>query len=86
MGAPRVVLVDEDEACQARVEEQRKEIDALGIKIVLLDRMQKGRIGYASAERPGNEWRNGVKDTDATMMLFTRCAAMLPFSYRLMLY
>lgn len=72
IGGSRVILVDEDEACQTRIKEQRAEIDALGIKVQLLDRMQKGQIAYSSAERPGDEWRAGVKDTDPTMMLFTR--------------
>lgn len=72
MGAPRVLLVDADDDCQARIQDSRAEIEKLGMQTLVLDRFMKDEILRSSDERPGDEWRNGVVDDDPTILLFTR--------------
>lgn len=72
MGSPRIIIVDEDEGCQARIQGISKELDSSGLRPVVLDRMLKGHVATFPADRPGDEWRAGVQDGDATILLFTR--------------
>lgn len=57
----KVVIVDEDEGCQARIAEIRDRIEELGIKVIVLDAATKASIATLAPERPGDEYRAGVK-------------------------
>ena len=56
----RILLVDEDEGCQQRIEEARSQIEEMGIRIVILDAGMKAEISARSPDRPGDELRDGV--------------------------
>ena len=67
----KVVVVDEDEACQQRIEEQRDRIEnELGMKIIVLDAAMKAAIAAMEPKRPGNEYRDGVTG-EFPIFLFT---------------
>ena len=60
VGKVRVLLMDEDEALAARVEEVRGKIEELGVRIVVLDRALKERLLKGGTSRPPDEVRAGV--------------------------
>lgn len=73
VGDAKVMLVDEEGALRARVEEVRARIEGeLGMKIVVLDAEMKRRIAGLGAGAPDPELRRAVKGSDAIMLLFTR--------------
>jgi acyl-coenzyme A synthetase/AMP-(fatty) acid ligase len=69
----KVLLVDEDEECQARIEEVRDRIEGeLGMKIFVLDRGLKGSISRLEAKRPENKYRDQIKGDFPMCLFYTR--------------
>lgn len=68
----RLIIVDEDDACQQRINGSRADINAIGMKIVVLNERLKGLITSLAVERPGDEWRNGTKGDFPWTLIYTR--------------
>lgn len=69
----RVVLVDEDSTVRARIEEVRDVVEKeLGMAIIVLDGTFKKKIRGMSTDRPGDQYRESILDSDSSMILFTR--------------
>ncbi|KAF1991572.1 acetyl-CoA synthetase-like protein [Aulographum hederae CBS 113979] len=68
----KIVLVDEDSDCRARIEESRDRIEReLGMKIVVLDAATKAQIGSLPSDRPKDELRSGLKGEFPMCLLYT---------------
>lgn len=75
---PKFVLVDEDEACRARIEDVREKVEGqLGMRIFVLDRALREQIDASPSTRPPDELRDGVQDSDAAVLIFTRYVRIL---------
>jgi acyl-CoA synthetase (AMP-forming)/AMP-acid ligase II len=68
----KMVLVDWDEGCRARIEESRLELEKIGIKIVFLDDAVKQHIDALQPTRPPDSYRSGLRIRDPGFLLFTR--------------
>lgn len=68
----KLVIVDDDSACQARIEGSRKHIEASGAKIALLDSTLKTQISARPAVCPGDEYRRGVQGNFPYALIYTR--------------
>ena len=67
-----LLLVDEDTACQARIERSRQEITESGTKIVVFDEELRQQIGRREALVPGDEYRLGVMPEFPLCLSYTR--------------
>ena len=68
----KVLLVDEDGGCQARIEEARARIeDELSMKIIVLDSATKAAIAALAPSRPGNDYRDGVTGDFPIFLFYT---------------
>lgn len=76
----RLIIVDEDSGCQQRIDDSRAEIEAKGMKIVVLDDLLKSRINSLPADRPSDEWRNGTKGGFPWTLIYTRWAGLSSLS------
>lgn len=65
----KVLLVDEDEGCQARIREVKDKIEELGMRIIVLNKETKAKIMTYSPQRLSNDYRNGVA-ADSPIFLF----------------
>ncbi|GAB7346722.1 hypothetical protein MBLNU459_g1834t1 [Dothideomycetes sp. NU459] len=75
----KVVLVDEDVECQARIEEVRERIEGeLGMKILILDERTKHEISSTEPIRPGREYRKGMKMEFPMCLIYTSGTTGLP--------
>lgn len=70
----KIVLVDEDSAVRQRIEDVRARIEGeLGMTIVVVDAAFKLHIRQGmSTQRPDDSRRTPVKETDPSMIMFTR--------------
>jgi hypothetical protein len=68
----KLIIVDDDEGCQRRINGSRQEIESQGLNIVTLDTSLKQTISSRPATRPGNEYRNGVKGEFPYTLIYTR--------------
>lgn len=68
----RLIIVDQDTACQKRVNDSRAEIESKGMKIVVLDDSLKSHVDSLPADRPGDEWRNGTEGGFPWTLIYTR--------------
>ncbi len=68
----KVLVVDEDVACQARIEEQRNRIEnELGMKIIILDAAVKTSIAMMQPTRPSDDYRAGVTGSFPIFIFYT---------------
>ena len=69
----KVLVVDEDTDCRARIEAVRERLESeLGIKILVLDNQLKGEISRMEPKRPEHELRAGVKPNFPLFLFYTR--------------
>jgi acyl-CoA synthetase (AMP-forming)/AMP-acid ligase II len=68
----KVLLVDWDPECVARIEESRPQLEALGIRLVILDEATKALINGSEPIRPGNQFRTGLPPTAPMALIYTR--------------
>jgi len=74
----KVLLVDEAESCRQRVEEVRSRIEALGMRILILDAATRSEIESREPVRPGNELRDVVQLTSPMSLIYTSGTTGLP--------
>jgi acyl-coenzyme A synthetase/AMP-(fatty) acid ligase len=69
----KIIVVDEDAECRARIEEVRHRLEGeLGMTIIVLDQLQKGEISRLEPKRPGDELRVGAKGKFPLFLFYTR--------------
>ncbi|KAF2111921.1 hypothetical protein BDV96DRAFT_602403, partial [Lophiotrema nucula] len=75
----KVCLVDQDPECQARFLESKEQIETeLGVKNFLLDDALLGEVRRQGVLDPGDAYRQGVKGSDPTCLLYTSGTTGLP--------
>jgi acyl-CoA synthetase (AMP-forming)/AMP-acid ligase II len=68
-----VLLVDEDEGCQARINESRERIESeVGMQTVVLSPEKKAEINALEPKVPERKWRAGLKGDFPMCLLYTR--------------
>ncbi|KAK4990208.1 hypothetical protein LTR50_002682 [Elasticomyces elasticus] len=68
----KILLVDEDSDCRARIEEVRERIEGeLGMKIVLLDSALKVQISAMEPRRPERKYRENIKGESPMCLIYT---------------
>lgn len=73
LSGSKVVLVDEDTECQARIEQVRDRIEGeLGIKIVVLNEKVKRAISLTEPKRPERKHRSGIRGEEPMVLIYTR--------------
>lgn len=75
LSGSKVVLVDEDSECRARIEACRERIEGeLGMKIIVLDEKMKHEISSTDPKRPEDKYRAGMKGEFPMCLIYTRSA------------
>lgn len=67
----KVLLVDSDSECRKRIEDVRGEIEALGMRIEVLDSALQSKIAGLSAERPPDSLRADMAPEFPMCLLYT---------------
>lgn len=69
----KTLLIDSDQDLQGRIDEVKPEIEGeLGMRCVTLGEEAKGAISVLPPQRPGDEYRDGVKGSDPMCLFYTR--------------
>ena len=74
----KLLIVDQDEGCQARIEGSRAEIESSGAKITTLDGGLEAAVNTMPTTVPGDEWRNGLKPEFPYALIYTSGTTGLP--------
>jgi acyl-CoA synthetase (AMP-forming)/AMP-acid ligase II len=70
----KLLLVDEDSECRARIEAVRSRLEGeLGMEIRILDQNLKGEISRTEPKRPEDALRAGVTGKFPLFLFYTRC-------------
>jgi acyl-coenzyme A synthetase/AMP-(fatty) acid ligase len=72
LAGTKLLIVDWDDACRARVEDCRARIEEAGIKIFILDDALKAHINSLEPIRPPNEFRDNMNPTYPMGLIYTR--------------
>jgi acyl-CoA synthetase (AMP-forming)/AMP-acid ligase II len=76
LSASKILLVDSDPECIARIEGVRGTLEGeLGIRIVILDAATEEKINSLEPKRPGDEFRKGMLPTFPMALIYTRCVS-----------
>jgi acyl-CoA synthetase (AMP-forming)/AMP-acid ligase II len=69
----KILLVDADEGCQARINDTRERIEGqLGMKTIVLSPEKKAEINAFAPTVPERRWRDGMKGSFPMCLLYTR--------------
>ncbi|KAI9655527.1 MAG: hypothetical protein M1821_005320 [Bathelium mastoideum] len=83
LAQPKVLLVDEDEGCRARIEEERSRIEQeLGIEIVIMDAAKKAQVSRLPAERLPDSLREPMDGEFPIFLLYTSGTTGMPKACR----
>ncbi|OAP56783.1 hypothetical protein AYL99_08895 [Fonsecaea erecta] len=74
----KLLVVDEDAACQKRINQSRADIEAKGTKIAVLDGTLKQEIAMKPVQRPADELRKGTKGSFPYCLIYTSGTTGLP--------
>ena len=73
LSGSKIIMVDEDAECRARIEESRSRIEnELGMRICILDRDTKAQLLQLEPKRPEREYRRNVKPESPMCLIYTR--------------
>lgn len=67
----KILIVDEDEACQQRIQLVRPKLDELGIRVIVLDAETRRAINAKEATRPENTFRDNVTAGSPFFLFYT---------------
>ena len=68
----KLLLVDEDEACQERIRRTREQIESRGVRIVTVDHKLKQPLLLKSREPPAEQLRDKVSGEFPVCLIYTR--------------
>lgn len=74
----KVLIVDEDEGCQQRIQEVRAKLDELDIRVIVLDAKTKMAIRARKPQRPNNSYRDGVVFETPIFLFYTSGTTGMP--------
>jgi acyl-CoA synthetase (AMP-forming)/AMP-acid ligase II len=74
----KVVLVDAEDEVQARFSECAAKVADMGVTAFTVDEALLEKVGKASVQVPGDEYRQGVKGSDPVCLLYTSGTTGLP--------
>ncbi|KAH7080860.1 fatty-acyl-CoA synthase [Paraphoma chrysanthemicola] len=74
----RLMIADDDEACQQRLNGSQADIEALGTRIIVMNDRLKDSVASLEAKRPGDELRSGAKGDDPFTLIYTSGTTGLP--------
>ncbi|GAB7365569.1 hypothetical protein MBLNU230_g6641t1 [Neophaeotheca triangularis] len=74
----KLVIVDEEEGCQRRIENSRSEIEGTGAKIVVHDRAFQREISSKQVVLPPDELRSGMKPEFPYALIYTSGTTGMP--------
>lgn len=74
----KIIVVDEDAACQSRIEGSRTDIESNGTKILTLDSQTRQAVSGRSAVCPEDKYRNGVTGDFPYCLIYTSGTTGLP--------
>ncbi|EMD01289.1 hypothetical protein BAUCODRAFT_204927 [Baudoinia panamericana UAMH 10762] len=74
----KLLIIDEDQACQQRIEGSRQQIEASGTRLVTLDNLLKKVITSNPVVVPPDELRNGMKPEWPYCLIYTSGTTGLP--------
>jgi acyl-CoA synthetase (AMP-forming)/AMP-acid ligase II len=69
----KILLVDWDEDCIARIEAVKPQLEELGIRIIVLDEAMKAHINGLEPIRPPNSMRDKELPNFPMALIYTRC-------------
>jgi len=72
LAGTRLLLVDWDEECVARIEAAREKIEEMGISIVILDDATRSSINSSPPIRPDDEFRKKISPAFPMSLIYTR--------------
>ncbi|EMF17293.1 long-chain fatty acid transport protein 1 [Sphaerulina musiva SO2202] len=78
VASSKILVVDEDEGCQQRVQQVRPRLEELGIRVVVLDAETKRSIHDKQAKRPDNTYRDHVAADFPIFLFYTSGTTGLP--------
>lgn len=68
----KAVLVDEEEEMRTRIGDQRQTLEELGMQETVLSSQLKNYIASKSVQRYDDSYREGLKGSFPSLLLFTR--------------
>lgn len=68
----KIVVVDEEEKVMIRIEGERQTIESLGMQPIVLSGELKNSIAAKTAQRPDDSYREGLKASFPSALLYTR--------------
>jgi acyl-CoA synthetase (AMP-forming)/AMP-acid ligase II len=74
--ASKLLFVDENPECQARIEESKAIIEHSGTRVVVFDGLLRLKIAAAARSPPGDEYRLNVKPEFPICLCYTRYIPM----------
>lgn len=74
----KILIVDADSGCQARITASQQDIEAAGMTIITLDHTLKSQIASRQAIVPPDTLRNGMKGTQPYCLIYTSGTTGLP--------
>ncbi|KAF2227199.1 putative very-long-chain acyl-CoA synthetase family protein [Elsinoe ampelina] len=78
LSGSKVILVDEESDCRARIEESRSRIEELGMRIVILDAETKTYLLSLPPKRPERKYRAAVQPSWPMCLIYTSGTTGLP--------
>ncbi|KAF2668917.1 acetyl-CoA synthetase-like protein [Microthyrium microscopicum] len=94
LSATKILIVDWEEECVARIEGSRAALEALGVKIIILDDATRQSINSSAPIRPPDELRSKIPPSFPQSLIYTSgstgypkavpysCGRTLPFANR----
>jgi acyl-coenzyme A synthetase/AMP-(fatty) acid ligase len=79
LSGSKILIVDWDNDCIARIEASRKEIEELGVSIVVLDEPTKAMINNLEPKRPDDSYRKKMLPTFPMALIYTRLILVRPW-------
>jgi non-ribosomal peptide synthetase component F len=74
--SPKLLLVDEDAACQQRINGSQHQIEEAGTRIVPFDGSLRAEISSRQPIVPGDEWRKDVRGESPYCLLYVSCPSL----------
>lgn len=79
LSGSKIVLVDEDSDCRSRIEEERSRVEGeLGMKIIILDAVQRDQISAIKATRPDDSYRATMEGEFPMCLIYTSGTTGMP--------
>ena len=72
LSGAKVMVVDEEKMVRARMEGERQTIEKLGMQVMVLSGELKSSIAAKNAQRPDDNYREGIEASSPAALFYTR--------------